>query len=1342
MVASNSYGELIQYLNQLGLHCSWAISVGDLDMIFRSTILTFTLSFLATWLASPVAPLAENAVDISLTEAERVWLDEHKTIRVGVDPAYPPFEFIDNNGEYRGMAADYIDLIKIQLGIEMEVVPGLTWPQVDEKLRKGEIDVSPALTDTPTRRGYLNFTQPYISFPTAIVTRTDRTPAESLESFAGKKLALVKGYYYVDQIVRDYPEIEPLFVETPLEAIKAVSFGKADGLIENLATVSHLIAEHNIPNLRLDAEADIQSKGLAIGVRLDWPIFADILNKALKNITQNEHRAIRDKWITIATKDQSSVPKVALTEQEKVWLKKHPNIVLGGGVFPPLDGVDAQGNVEGIGPDYATLLGEMLGIKFEFVSGNWAKMQERAKIREVDGLRLLAKNPEREAYLAFTEPYMNFTNAIFTRKDSPTYKSLADLKGKTVSTLNNSQAHKWLKTNHPDIILAPQSSLVEALDTMLTGKADAQVGATVAISYIAQNNLMTNFRMNATIPEMTRGFHIGIRKDWPELTAMLDRAISQIPRETHFEIKRKWAPLAAKEEKLRVKVKLTELEQSWLDEHQTIRLGVDPSYPPFEFIGDGGDYQGMSSDYITLIAERLGVTMVVTPSLSWSQVLEGAKSKQIDLLPAAANTEERQAYLQFTKPYIALPIIIMTRKDHSSVSGLEDFAGKTLTMVKDYYYVEEILRNYPDIKVHSVDTPEEGLEAVSVGKTDGMVINLGVGTYLTQKNNLLNLRVAADAGLKIGNLSMGVRKDWPQLVPILNKALDSITQEDLQKIRNKWISVDSEAALQVKVKLSDEERDWLDAHSPFRLGTDPDWSPIDFIGKDGSYQGITSDYIRLLGERLDVKIELIGKSSWTDSIDKMKANEIDILSSVATTPERQEFINFTQPFIKFPVIIMTRDDAPFIGDIEDLSGRTIAVVKEDLAHIKLRDNHPEIDLLIVDSTRDGLATVSSGKVFAFVGNLVTLSFAMKKEGITNLKVAAPTPYAYNLSIGTRKDWPQLTPLLDRALASITEAERNKIYNKWISTRFEHAVDYTLIWKVVGGGVVIILLVVIWNRKMGREIDQRKKAQAELTVAHDELGDAMYHIEGSITYASRIQRSILPDDDIISAVTQDNFVLWEPRDVVGGDIYWYGAWGDGCLILLGDCTGHGVPGAFMTLISIGNLERSISEVEGGNLGKLVARLHQYIQISLGQHYGESDSDDGIELGACYFVPEAQQMTFVGARFDLMINDGNGISIVKGTKKGMGYRGIPYEQVYEEQIVHLKPDQSFYLTTDGLTDQIGGERKRMFGKRRFKELLTSVQDKPMSEQKEIIYQTLLDYQDGENRRDDVAVIGFKL
>ncbi|MBT4264331.1 MAG: bacteriohemerythrin [Deltaproteobacteria bacterium] len=270
--------------------------------------------------------------------------------------------------------------------------------------------------------------------------------------------------------------------------------------------------------------------------------------------------------------------------------------------------------------------------------------------------------------------------------------------------------------------------------------------------------------------------------------------------------------------------------------------------------------------------------------------------------------------------------------------------------------------------------------------------------------------------------------------------------------------------------------------------------------------------------------------------------------------------------------------------------------------------------------------------------------------------------------------------------------------------------------------------------VGEDITEQK-------IVLEERDNAMHLIGDSIQYASRIQRSILPMKEVFNKAVSDYFVLWEPRDVVGGDIYWHRAWGSGSLIILGDCTGHGVPGAFMTLISNGALDEAYLETPPGDPATLLQRMHQLIQQSLGQGKDQNGkSDDGIELGACFLKGNGRTLVFAGARFDLFILQNGEVEIIKGTKAGLGYRETPYDVQFTNHEVELSPDQTFYMTSDGLIDQVGGEKRRGFGKRRFTSLISSLADVPLSEQGPLVLQALVEYQGDENRRDDVSVIGF--
>ncbi len=245
---------------------------------------------------------------------------------------------------------------------------------------------------------------------------------------------------------------------------------------------------------------------------------------------------------------------------------------------------------------------------------------------------------------------------------------------------------------------------------------------------------------------------------------------------------------------------------------------------------------------------------------------------------------------------------------------------------------------------------------------------------------------------------------------------------------------------------------------------------------------------------------------------------------------------------------------------------------------------------------------------------------------------------------------------------------------------------------------------------------------------------------SLRYASRIQSAILPAREELASVTADHFLIWEPRDIVGGDFFWFQPIRDGYAVIVGDCTGHGVPGAFMTLIAWGMLDRMLARAPSSNPSQVLTGLHRGVQSLLGQDQELGETDDGLEAGICFINTAKQEMTFAGARFSLWKAGQDGIIEIKGDRKGLGYRRYPQEATFTDYTLPLDVSDSFYLTTDGLIDQIGGPRGRSFGKRRFHALLKRNRGHPMQKQAESLKRTFAKYQGQQMRRDDLTVLGF--
>jgi serine phosphatase RsbU (regulator of sigma subunit)/ABC-type amino acid transport substrate-binding protein len=240
----------------------------------------------------------ESKPSIILTLEEQQWLAKHKVIRVAPDPDFPPFEFFDNTGTYRGIAADYLTLLEERLDIEFQIVREESWLAVLAKAKKREIDILGAAMRTPQRSEYLSFTAPHIRLPSVIIATTDSRETLTLEQLRGKKVAVVSGYVWHDLLETDHPDIELVPVPNISAALQMTSFKIVDATVGDQATTTYFIGKEGLATLRLAGKSGYQLD-LAIAIRKDWPHLNSILDKALAMITPQERAQISHKWIQL-----------------------------------------------------------------------------------------------------------------------------------------------------------------------------------------------------------------------------------------------------------------------------------------------------------------------------------------------------------------------------------------------------------------------------------------------------------------------------------------------------------------------------------------------------------------------------------------------------------------------------------------------------------------------------------------------------------------------------------------------------------------------------------------------------------------------------------------------------------------------------------------------------------------------------------------------------------------------------------------------------------------------------------------------------------------------------------
>lgn len=237
---------------------------------------------------------------VALTAEEKAWLKAHPVIRLAPDPDFPPTEFLDANGDYRGLAADYVALVQKRLGIRFRIVKPGSWAEVLKKARQREVDVLAAVTKTPERCEYLLFSKPYLEFPAVIVTRANYTDPLRLRNLAGKKVDIKAGYAARYYVTTHYPQIKVDVVPDIRTGLRHVSEGSCDAMLENLLSTSYYMEKEIIPNLRIAGEAEFVYR-ISIGVRNDWPVLRGILDKGLAAVSTEERDVVYHKWVPLGS---------------------------------------------------------------------------------------------------------------------------------------------------------------------------------------------------------------------------------------------------------------------------------------------------------------------------------------------------------------------------------------------------------------------------------------------------------------------------------------------------------------------------------------------------------------------------------------------------------------------------------------------------------------------------------------------------------------------------------------------------------------------------------------------------------------------------------------------------------------------------------------------------------------------------------------------------------------------------------------------------------------------------------------------------------------------------------
>jgi len=250
------------------------------------------------------------------------------------------------------------------------------------------------------------------------------------------------------------------------------------------------------------------------------------------------------------------------------------------------------------------------------------------------------------------------------------------------------------------------------------------------------------------------------------------------------------------------------------------------------------------------------------------------------------------------------------------------------------------------------------------------------------------------------------------------------------------------------------------------------------------------------------------------------------------------------------------------------------------------------------------------------------------------------------------------------------------------------------------------------------------------------------IISSVKYAKRIQSAMFSDMSSLKNHFQDFFIFSQPKGIVGGDFFWYHENKARFIVALIDCTGHGVPGAFMTLLVNNSLESIAKTEKKATAGEYLTLLNKQIKLALHKNEREFVSDDGLDMAICIIEKGSKYLNYAGAKIPLFSYQDGSVMEYHANRKSIGYVRIPDDYRYKDYFIPIEKENAFYLSSDGYFDQLGGDREFPFGKERFKDIIASNVFKSLDGQKEIFLAEHISYRVDIEQLDDLSILGFRL
>ena len=511
----------------------------------------------------------------------------------------------------------------------------------------------------------------------------------------------------------------------------------------------------------------------------------------------------------------------------------------------------------------------------------------------------------------------------------------------------------------------------------------------------------------------------------------------------------------------KTEINFTEEELAYLQNKRVLRIQNDSNLAPYNFL-ENNIAKGFSIDYMNLIANKLALEVEYVPG-KWNDFITMLKNNELDMMVNVLKSEKREKVFLFSDlPYETLYPSMVTRIDKKAINSFKKINDETVALVKGYYSYDKVKKEFPNIKVLDTYNTFEMLQAVSKSQAD---ITYGLNTiveYNINKHKLTNLKLTKNIDDNILHFYFAYNKENELLKNLIRKAEETISKDEIKELRNKWLKkINLTKQKSQSFLFTEKEIEYLNKKKVITMCVDPHFMPFEKVNEKGQYTGIIPDFIDKLSKNTSIRFELLGKTSWRDTLNLMKNKKCDIIPFIIETNKRKEYINFTQSYLTLPLVIATKSSEMFITNLESIKHKKIALVKDFATNELIKLKYPDINIIEVKNIKEGLTKVSKGEAYAYLDTLPNLVYTTQKENFSDIRISGKTFMDMDVKIGVRNDEVILQDILNKAIKTLDEETKNNIINKWLTIVKDKTFNTILFIKIFSVVFIIFISIILF-----------------------------------------------------------------------------------------------------------------------------------------------------------------------------------------------------------------------------------------------------------------------------------------